>query len=110
MSSWSLFYWIYTGPSIFVMRNAYYTVWHPLEIVPIQILKCYPLAFMFVQKPWFGGLPNLLQFAQSKDDQEVELPILIYARDNHEAWPIVPVGNTLMLMAGDSFGFIGNKR
>ena len=29
LSSWSLFYWIYTGPSIFVMRNAY----HPVGIL-----------------------------------------------------------------------------
>ena len=109
LSSWNLFYWIYTGPSIFVMRNAYYTVWDPVEVIPIQVLKCYPLAFMFVQKPWFGGLPNMFQFMRPRDDDEIELPILVYARDNHEAWPVVPIGNTLMLMAGDSFGFIGRK-
>jgi hypothetical protein len=109
LSSWSLFYWIYNGPSIFVMRNAYYTIWHPLEIVPIQILKCYPLAFVFAQKPWFGGLPNLLQFVQSRDDEEIELPLLMGARENHETWPAVPVGNTSILLAGDSFGFVGNR-
>lgn len=109
LSSWSLFFWIYTGPSIFVMRNAYYAHWDPVEVIPIQILKCFPLAFMFAQKPWFGGLPNLLNFAQHRDEEEIELPILMRARENHQAWPAVPHGNTLMLMAADSFGFIGNK-
>jgi hypothetical protein len=64
---------------------------------------------MFAQKPWFAGLPNLLQFVRPRDDEEIELPIVMYARDNHEAWPVVPIGNTMMLMGGDSFGFIGNK-
>jgi hypothetical protein len=109
LSTWNLFYWIYTGSSIFLMRNAYYATWNPVEVIPIQVLKCYPLAFMFAQKPWFGGLPNLLQFVRIKDDEEVELPILMYARDGHEAWPVVPSASTLMLMAGDSFGLIGAK-
>jgi hypothetical protein len=109
LSSWSLFYWIYTGPSIFVMRNAYYTVWRPLEIIPIQVLKCFPLAFMFAQKPWFSGLPNLLRFARPRDDEEIELPILMNARENLDTWPAVPIGNTSVILAGDSFGYVGSK-
>jgi hypothetical protein len=81
----------------------------PLADRDIQILKCFPLAFMFAQKPWFGGLPNLLNFVQHRDEEEIELPILMRARENHQAWPAVPHGNTLMLMAADSFGFIGCK-
>ena len=91
------------------MRNVYHTIWNPLEISPIQILKAYPLAFMFVQKPWFLGLPNLLQFVRPHDDEEIDVPLFTYKRDRHAVWPAIPTGNTLMLLAGDSFGFVGNK-
>jgi hypothetical protein len=47
LSSWNLFYWIFTGSSIFLMRNAYHTQWHPsVEVTPIQILKSYPLGYV----------------------------------------------------------------
>ncbi len=44
-STWSLFYWIFVGPELFIMRNAYHTVWHPtVEVRAIMLLKLYPLA------------------------------------------------------------------
>jgi hypothetical protein len=62
-STWSLFYWIFVGPELFIMRNAYHAVWHPIvELRPIVLLKLYPLAFMFVQEPWFLGVPNMRSY------------------------------------------------
>jgi hypothetical protein len=110
LSSWNLFYWIFTGSSIFLMRNAYHTQWHPtVEVTPIQILKSYPLGFMFAQKPWFMGLPNMMQFRQSHDDDETDLPIILPMREGHQHWPAVPVGNTSVLLAGNTFGLVANK-
>lgn len=108
--SWSLFYWIYTGPDVFVMRNAYYTLWHPkVEVIPIQIIKIYPLAFMFIQRARFGGFPNVLSFTRNRDEEEFSLPIFTRIRNRMTKWPIVVSPKNLIMMAGNTAGFIGSR-
>jgi hypothetical protein len=110
LSSWNLFYWIYLCPNLFLMRNAYYTVWHPtVTVTPIQVLKFFPLAFMFTQEPWFFGLPNMRSFLRSEDDEVVDLPVELQAKDGHPVWPVVPESINSILLAGNSFGLIGEK-
>ena len=56
LSSWSLFYWLFTGTSIFLMRHAYFAIWRSrVKLIDMVVLKLYPLGFVFVQWPWFGG-------------------------------------------------------
>ena len=110
-STWNLFYWIYTNPKIFVMRNAYFTIWQPrVEIITIQIIKFYPLSFMFTQEPWFYGLPNMRLLLQSRDDEEVDVPIQVGRRDGHQFWPVTAEPSNMILLAGNTFGLIGESR
>jgi hypothetical protein len=109
-ATYSLFYWIYVDDALFLMRNAYHTVWHPrVEVRPIQIAKMYPLAFMFVQEPWFLGLPNMRSFLRANDEQEYDVPIWIYRRDTSPVWPVVAEQQNIILLAGNSFGLVGNR-
>jgi hypothetical protein len=109
-SSWNLFYWIYDAHELFLMRNAYYTTWHPtVEVKPLVLLKFYPLAFMFTQEPLFMGFPNLKTFLRARDDEEVEIPLDLSRRDKHPFWPATATPNNIILLGGDSFGLIGAK-
>jgi hypothetical protein len=110
LSSLSLFYWIYVGDELFLMRNAYSTVWHPtIKLTPIHILKIFPLAFMFVQEAQFLGLSNMRSFLCSKDDDEVDVPIQLYRYEANPVWPAMPENNRIIFLAGDSFGLVGKK-
>jgi hypothetical protein len=94
-STWSLFYWVFTGPELFIMRNAYHTIWHPtVELRPMMLLKLYPLAFMFVQEPWFIGVPNMRLFLRDRDDEDAEIPIELWRKDSHPFWPAVVTPTT----------------
>jgi hypothetical protein len=110
LSPWSLFYWVYGGASLFLMRNAHYAIWSPrVKVVTMQIIKIYPLAFMFVQEPWFLGVPNMRSFLWRKDEEEVDLPIELRRSDSHPHWPAsVSEGNSILL-GGGSFGLIGER-
>jgi hypothetical protein len=110
LSTWSLFYWVFVGPQLFIMRNAYHTVWHPrVELCALILLKLYPLAFMFVQEPWFMGVPNLRSYLQGRDDVEAEIPIELGRKDRHPLWPAIAERNNLIMLGGDSFGLIGER-
>jgi hypothetical protein len=109
-STWSLFYWIFVGSELFLMRNAYHTTWHPtVELRPLILLKLYPLAFMFVQENWFLGVPNLRTYLQPRDDEEAEVPIELRLRDENPFWPAVVAPSNVIMLAGDSFGLIGQR-
>ena len=92
------------------MRNAYYTVWHPtVKVIPIHIIKIYPLAFMFAQEPYFCGLPNLRMFLQASDELEADVPVVLGFRDNNPVWPALAQKRNLILIGGNSFGLIGRR-
>jgi hypothetical protein len=111
LSSWNLFYWIYIEPSCFLMRNAYLAAWQPsVEVNPVQILKTYPLGFVFTRKSYFFGLANNLNFVTPRDDDETDIPIFVYRRENHAVWPALSGGSTTVMLAGDSFGLIRRRR
>jgi len=110
LSSWSLFYWLYTGPEIFVMRHAYFAIWHPtVKLIDMVVLKLYPLAFMFVRWPWFGGLPDMRFFLRSRDDEETEIPINMHFQESNAHWPAVPDPNSVIFLGGNSFGIVGQR-
>jgi hypothetical protein len=105
-----LFYWVFTGPQLFIMRNAYHAVWHPrVELRALVLLKLYPMAFMFVQEPWFMALPNLRMYLQPRDDMDAEVPIELARKDRHPFWPAVAERNNLNMLGGDSFGLDGER-
>jgi hypothetical protein len=92
------------------MRNAYSVVWSPaVRITPIQILKAFPLAFMFVQKATFHQLPNLASHLCNHDDDEADVPIQMYRRESHPLWPALPERNRLIMFGGDSFSLISKR-
>jgi hypothetical protein len=110
LSSWNLFYWVYSGSELFLMRDAFLFNWQPtIEAFPAQVLKIYPLGFMFTRKPNFFGLPNMFLFVQPNDQQETELPLYVYRRENHPAWPIVPDPDGIIFLHGGSYGLIARK-
>lgn len=107
LSSWNMFYWLYLREEMFLMRDAFLTKWSPtVELDHVQILKAPPLAFMFSQQPRFHGLPNMMQFIQARDEEEIDVPIMLARRDRHPMWPIVPMNNQIILLAGSSYGLI----
>lgn len=110
LSSWNLFYWLYVGPQLFLMRHAYHTRWFPtVEVVPIHVLKFYPLAFMFTQEPWFLGLPNMRSFLRPRDEDEFDVPLDVGRRDAHPHWPATASRSNMILLGGDSFGLVGKR-
>src|SRR5205823_3664118 len=85
--------------------------WHPtVEIRALQLLKFYPLAFMFAQEPWFAGFPNMRSFLRPRDDEEVEVPVDVGRRIDHPLWPATATPNSLIMLGGDSFGLIAAPR
>lgn len=109
-TSLNLFFWIYSGNSLFLMRNAYSTVWHPsVQVTPIQILKVFPLGFMFVRRASFRNLTNLASYICENDDDVVDVPIQIYRREAHPVWPALAERGRLIMLAGDTYGLIGRK-
>jgi hypothetical protein len=52
LSSWSVFYWVYLGRELFIARSVFLASWHPMvELSEMQVLKIYPLGFVFTQTP-----------------------------------------------------------
>lgn len=100
LSSWNLYYWIYLGEEMFLMRSAFLGKWHPLELTEIQLLKAPPLAFMFARKSRFYGLPNMVQFVQNRDDAEIDVPIILNRRDQNPVWPAVAERDQIIFLGG----------
>jgi hypothetical protein len=110
LSSWSLFYWIYKGDEIFLMRHAYHTVWHPMvRVIPMHVLKLYPLGFMFAQEPWFMGLPNMRSYLQRRDEDEIDLPVQLGRVEDYPTWPVVATRTSMILLGGDAFGLVARR-
>ena len=110
LCSWNLFYWLYLGEEIFVMRSAFLTRWSPtVEVNQVYLLKCAPLAFMFSRDARFHGVPNMLKFVQNRDQDEAELPILLNRRETASVWPAMPLDNQIILLASPSFGFVAKQ-
>lgn len=56
------------------------------------------------------GVPNMRLYLQHGDDEEdAEVPIELWRKDNHPFWPAVATPNNLIMLAGDSFGLIGKR-
>jgi hypothetical protein len=109
-SSWNLYYWVYLGETIFLMRSAYLTSWNPsVELSEMHILKIYPLAFVFARRPTFHGLPNMMRFVQSRDDEETDVPILLHRREKHPVWPAVVTPKEVIFLGGNSSGVVARQ-
>jgi len=107
MLSWNLFYWLYSGEQMFLMRSAFLANWRPaVELSEIYILKHFPLAFMFSRRPAFYGVPNMCKFVQQNDEAETDLPIFLNLRESHPVWPAVAERNQLIFLAGASYGVV----
>lgn len=110
LASWNLFYWVYQGPTMFLMRSAFLASFGSnVEIDHVHILKASPLAFAFSQRPTLHGLPNMMKFVQQNDQAEVELPIILNRRDPHPVWPAVPYGNQVIFLGGSSYGLVAQQ-
>jgi len=64
---------------------------------------------MFVQEPWFAGLPNLRMFLCDDDDEEIDVPLWLHRRDRDPLWPATAQPDNLVILAGDSFGLLGAR-
>jgi len=110
-SSWNLFYWLYLGKQLVLMRNMYHMTWSPnVEVRPMFLLKLYPLAFLFLKESWFMGLPNVRKFFVEKDEAETDIPIPVLAHDPHPLWPATTSDRNTVISAGNTFGLIGSRR
>lgn len=110
LTSWNLFYWIYLGKDLFLARSLFRTVWSPLlEVHEMFILKMYPLAFLFIQKPIFHGTANLIKFVQSRDDVEVEVPLLLFLNENHPVWPAYTSNTNSIMFGGNAYGLVARQ-
>ncbi len=110
LSSWNLFYWLYLGKDLFLARSLFHTVWSPiLEVHEMFILKMYPLAFLFIQKPIFYGAPNLMKFLQSRDEEESEIPILLFLNEAHPVWPAYTSNTSAIMFGGNAYGLVARQ-
>lgn len=108
--SLNLFFWVHLGPSVFLMREAFLAQFSPVVTVePVQVLKFYPLGFMFTSMKWFCGLPNIRMYLSAKDDEQVDVPVNLMLWENHPVWPILPKDNGAVFLGGNSFGLVGSK-
>lgn len=105
---WNLYYWTYLGPTIYIQRRAFVGLWSPFKIIPMFVLKAYPLGFLFTTENWFGGLPNLKKFIQPRDDQEFDVPLRLLP-DVSPIWPAETSDQNVVFMGGDSYGILGFK-
>jgi hypothetical protein len=106
--TWNLFYWLYLGDNLFVMRNVYYMMWHPRVILrPMFILKLYPLAFLLTQESWFVGCPNARKFLCRSEEEEVELPLQVFRCDLDPVWPAMASDKNMLMAGGSTFGLVG---
>jgi hypothetical protein len=108
-SSWNLFYWLYFGDPLFLMRNVFYCTWHPTVQVHVRhILKLAPLGFLLTREPHFHGLPNVRQFLCRRDDEEAEMPIQMRGEAS-PVWPATTSNSNVILLGGNSFGLVGSR-
>lgn len=109
-TSWSLFYWLYLGDELLLMRNVFDFKWYPVTQLRIMhLLKLFPLGFMLTQDREFLGLPNAKQFLCSRDDEEVELPLYLSRWEASPVWPAQSTKRNIVLLGGNSFGLVGSR-
>ncbi len=110
LSSWNVFYWLYVGKELFVARSLFLAqLFSTLQVHELQVLKIYPLAFLFTDAPHFLGLPNMMQFICSRDEDEAELPLFLYRRDHNPVFPAYAEGNKIVFAGGNTFGLVARQ-
>jgi hypothetical protein len=110
LGSWNLFYWVYAGEEMFLARSLFLTTWTPrVDVEEMFILKAFPLALLFVRKSAFYGLPNLIQFIRSRDEEEAELPLFVYRRENHPVWPAYTSNTNSIMFGSNAFGLVAQR-
>lgn len=110
LSSWNLFYWVHLGKDLFLARSLFHTTWSPVvEVHEMFILKMYPLAFLFIKKPTFFGLPNLMKFIQSRDEEDAEIPLFPYVSENHPVWPAYTSDNSAIMFGRNAYGLVAQR-
>jgi hypothetical protein len=109
-SSWNLFYWIFLGKDLFLARSLFHTVWSPiLEVHEMFILKMYPLAFLFTTMPIFFGAANLMKFVQLRDEEETEIPLLLFLSEDHPVWPAYTSNTNAIMFGGNAYGLLAQQ-
>ena len=110
LSSWNVFYWIYMAKELFLARSLFLASWFPTLVVhEMQILKIYPLAFLFTDAPHFYGLPNMMQFIRPRDEDEAELPLFLYRRENNPVFPAYAGSDKVVFAGGHAFGLVARQ-
>lgn len=100
-TKFNLFYWIYLGASQFLIRDAFLGDFsRGMRVTWTQVIKIFPLGVIIADQPSFRGLPNLRNYQQPRDDQETEVPLLVFARESHPTWPIHPDNSNVVLLGG----------
>jgi hypothetical protein len=101
---------IYVGKEVFVARSLLLAQWFPiLQMHEIQVLKIYPLAFAFTDKPQFYELPNMMQFIRSRDEEEAELPLFLHRRENNPVFPAYAAADKIIFAGGNAFGLVARQ-
>jgi hypothetical protein len=107
LCSWNLFYWIYLGRDLFLARSLFHTIWSPtVELHEMFVLKMYPLAFLFIGTPFFHGAANLMKFIQSRDEEEAEIPLLLFQHESHPVWPAYTSSTNSIMFGGNAYGLV----
>ena len=110
-SSWNLFYWLYLGNEIAVLRNMYQVTWTPIvNVRPMFILKLFPLAFLFTRESLFMGFPNVRKFFVQEDDDEGEVPVPVLKCDINPVWPASTSDKNFIMTGANTFGLVGTRR
>jgi hypothetical protein len=71
----------------------------------LQVLKIYPLPFVFTDAPHFYGLPNMMQFIRFRDEEETELPLFLHRRENKPVFPAYAAADKIIFAGGTRSGW-----
>jgi hypothetical protein len=98
------------GKELFVARSFFLTRWFPtVQMHEVQVLKIYPLAFLFTDAPYFYGLPNMMRFVRSRDEEEADLPVFLHRRENNPVFPVYATDDKAIFTRGNAFGLVARQ-
>jgi hypothetical protein len=105
---WNMFYWNYLGDTSFLMRGTYLApLSQPIRLIPMYILKFFPLAFLVTTEPWFLGLPNMRAFLQKQDEAAFDVPVQFSRYDTDAVWPARTSDRSVIFMGGSAYSLLG---
>jgi hypothetical protein len=51
----------------------------------------------------------MMQFVRSRDEEEIEVPVLIHRRENNPVWPAYTTPNTTIFLGGNAYGIVARQ-